>query len=397
PDGSLLWVDADGRLRRDGDCADPAFGEIVRIVPGRRVTWVLDDGGLHRLDAATLQRLGVGDLADVRDIAPAAADGLWALTDAGAWHVDARGRIVAGPSAVPHADGIAASGATIALLDRAAERLALTVDGRPPLTVDLAAILGPGGPTFTAQSLVSAPDGFCLDGAWDGADGYLFLDLAGEPGRWGVWIDTAPVAIAPSGDSLIALFDTGTTWSIRRFAGAAAAGGRLWLTPALESDTLAGKWLRADLRAILPDLATLDLRWATSKDPALRTVATEIADDESRLRGDRIRSIEMLLDWSPWRSFVGAPGDGEPEVDASWLPDLAALLGLPFDATLPEQAQRAIVTAAPDILAGRGTRRGLLALLEAALPGRHCEVIDRSDEFAAVTLGGDGSGGSRLP
>src|SRR5205085_10740790 len=75
----------------------------------------------------------------------------------------------------------------------------------------------------------------------------------------------------------------------------------------------------------------------------------------------------------------------------------AALLGLPFDATLPEQAQRAIVTAAPDILAGRGTRRGLLALLEAALPGRHCEVIDRSDEFAAVTLGGDGSGGSRLP
>ena len=74
----------------------------------------------------------------------------------------------------------------------------MAADRASRLTVDLAAILGPGGPTFTAQSLVSAPDGFCLDGAWDGADGYLFLDLAGEPGRWGVWIDTAPVAKIPS-------------------------------------------------------------------------------------------------------------------------------------------------------------------------------------------------------
>jgi phage tail-like protein len=96
---------------------------------------------------------------------------------------------------------------------------------------------------------------------------------------------------------------------------------------------------------------------------------------------------------------IGALADrlDPARTEARWLPDLAALLGLPFDATLTQNAQRRLVVAAPALLAGRGTRRGVLALLQAVLGERGYRVIDRSEEFAPVTLGGDGLTGSRLP
>ena len=495
PDGGLLWVGGGGALRMGGDCAGPLLGQVRRLVPGRRVTWVLDDTGLQRFDAATLQRLGNVELTDVIDIAGAGHDGLWALTGDGLLHLGADGRILAGPTAIPHVDQIAAYGKTVALLDRAADMLTLLPAGSVALTVDLRTILGSDAPTFQASDLSSAPSGFCLAGTWSGAPGFLLLDDAGEPSRWGVWAGAAPVAVACAGDDLIALFDTGSLWTVRRFPGGGAAGGRKWLSPALESDTLEGKWRRADLRALLPEGATLGLRWAASRDTAFRHFADMIAADETRLKGDRIRDLDRRLDWSPLRrSFVGEARDGDPvvedfsfpldEVDGSflwleitldantvpgqsgvaprldllavvhdspglidylpavfrgpdgdqdhtfsrllgvfeavsqgidgeigtladrldpartearWLPDLAALLGLPFDATLPEAAQRRLVAAAPALLAGRGTRRGILALLEAALGERGYRVIDRSEEFAAVTLGGGGLTGSRLP
>jgi len=495
PDGGLLWVGGGGALRMGGDCAGPLLGQVRRLVPGRRVTWVLDDTGLQRFDAATLQRLGNVELTDVIDIAGAGHDGLWALTGDGPLHLGADGRILAGPTAIPHADRIAAYGKTVALLDRAADMLTLLPAGSVALTVDLRTILGSDAPTFQASDLSSAPSGFCLAGTWSGDPGFLLLDDAGEPSRWGIWAGAAPIAVACAGDDLIALFDTGSLWTVRRFPGGGAAGGRKWLSPALESDTLEGKWRRADLRALLPEGATLGLRWAASRDTAFRHFADMIAADETRLKGDRIRDLDRRLDWSPLRrSFVGEARDGDPvvedfsfpldEVDGSflwleitldantipgqsgvaprldmlavvhdspglidylpavfrgpdgdqdhtfsrllgvfeavsqgidgeigtladrldpartearWLPDLAALLGLPFDATLPEAAQRRLVAAAPALLAGRGTRRGILALLEATLGERGYRVIDRSEEFAPVTLGGGGLTGSRLP
>ncbi|MDB5678533.1 phage tail protein [Sphingomonas bacterium] len=495
PDGGLLWIDPDGALRSDGGCAGPLLGMVLRLVAGRRVVWVLDDTGLQRFDAATLQRLGGIDLDDVRDIAGAEHDGLWALTAAGLFHLADDGRILNGPVAVPPCDQLARHAATLAMLDLATDTLTLQAAESSPLTVDLHTILGRDAPVFKAGRLTAAPHGFCLKGRWDGKAGFLLLDDAGEPSRWGVWIGAKPTAIACTGDDLLALFDDGATWSLRRSPGAAEGGGEMWLTPVLESDTLEGKWLRADLRALLPEGATLALRWAASKDPALRTVATAIATDDTRLKGDRIRDLATLLDWSPVRrSFVGEARDGDPVVEdfsfplaeadgsflwlelridannvpgqggiaprldslaavhdspglidylpavfrgpdgdadgtlarllavleavsqgidteigaladrldparaeARWLPDLAALLGLPFDATLPTAAQRRLVAASPVLLASRGTRRGVLALLEAVLGERTYRVTDRSAEFAAVTLGGGGLDGSRLP
>lgn len=494
-DGELLWVGADGALRANGECAGPLLDTVRRLIPGLLVTWVLDAAGLRRFDAATLQRLDTVDLTGVIDIAGADSDGLWAMTSVGLVRLDAGGRILAGPTEIPHADRIAAHGKTVALLDIATDMLAVLRADSVPLTIDLRAILGNDAQAFEAGDLSSAPSGFRLTGTWDGEPGFMLLDDAGEPSRWGVWAGPAPVATACAGDDLIALFDTDGGSTVRRFPGGGASGGRMWLSPVLESDTLEGKWLRADLHALLPEGATLGLRWAASRDVSLHSLAVMIADDETRSKGDRIRELDRRLDWSPLRrSFVGEARDGDPvaeefsfpldEVDGSflwleltldansipgqpgvapyidtlavvhdspglidylpaifrgsdgdqdrtlsrllavfeaisqgidgeigtladrldpartearWLPDLAVLLGLPFDGTLPRDAQRRLVAAAPALLAGRGTRRGVFTLLQAALGDRDYRVIDRSEEFAPVTLGGAGLAGSRLP
>jgi len=82
---------------------------------------------------------------------------------------------------------------------------------------------------------------------------------------------------------------------------------------------------------------------------------------------------------------------------ARWLPDLAAMLGLPFHDALTGAMQRRLVEAAPAILARRGTRLGLLAMLEALFPGRPVRVVDRTDLLIPLSLGRDGVGGSALP
>ena len=80
-----------------------------------------------------------------------------------------------------------------------------------------------------------------------------------------------------------------------------------------------------------------------------------------------------------------------------WLPDLAAMLGLPFHDALSAGMQRRLVKAAPAILSRRGTRLGLLAMLEALFPGRPIQVVDRTDLLIPISLGRDGIGGSALP
>jgi phage tail-like protein len=82
--------------------------------------------------------------------------------------------------------------------------------------------------------------------------------------------------------------------------------------------------------------------------------------------------------------------------EAGDLPDLVSLLSLPFHDALSEGMRRAIVGAAPTILAGRGTRAGLLALLRALFPERPIRVEDRVDLHAPMTLG-RGAAGQALP
>jgi len=80
-----------------------------------------------------------------------------------------------------------------------------------------------------------------------------------------------------------------------------------------------------------------------------------------------------------------------------WLPDLASMLGLPFHDALTGEMQRRLVKAAPDILARRGTRLGLLAMIEALFPGRPIRVVDRTEQLIPISLGRGGVGGRALP
>ncbi|MFL5178788.1 MAG: phage tail protein [Microvirga sp.] len=80
-----------------------------------------------------------------------------------------------------------------------------------------------------------------------------------------------------------------------------------------------------------------------------------------------------------------------------WLPQLAALLGLPFDAELLARAQRSLLKGARAILAGRGALAGVHALLNAIFGARRFVVVDRSEQLAPIALGGGGFSGSRLP
>jgi phage tail-like protein len=85
------------------------------------------------------------------------------------------------------------------------------------------------------------------------------------------------------------------------------------------------------------------------------------------------------------------------QTSARWLPDLAAMLGLPFHEALTGAMQRRLVRAAPDILTRRGTRLGLLAMLHALFPGRPVRVIDRTELLVPISLGRGGVGGRALP
>ena len=81
----------------------------------------------------------------------------------------------------------------------------------------------------------------------------------------------------------------------------------------------------------------------------------------------------------------------------SWLGSLATLLGLPFDDALSRAERQGLLRAAPAILAGRGTAKGVRALLVGVLGDRAYRVIDHTERQIPVTLGGNGFAGSRLP
>jgi phage tail-like protein len=83
--------------------------------------------------------------------------------------------------------------------------------------------------------------------------------------------------------------------------------------------------------------------------------------------------------------------------EARCLASLAALLGLPFDEALDTAQRRGLLGASSEILAGRGTRAGILALLRALLGDRPYRVVDRTAQSIPITLGGGTAEGGRLP
>ena len=142
---------------------------------------------------------------------------------------------------------LAAVGGMLAVLDIQRSILTLCPPAPPVLTIDLAKILAPDAERFAPDELAGGRSSLLLTGCGPGParPGFLLLDPAGEPRSIGQWQEPARVRLAIEGDDLLALFTAGGRSRIRRFTGAGAAGGQVWLTPSLETDTLAGDWLRS--------------------------------------------------------------------------------------------------------------------------------------------------------
>lgn len=83
--------------------------------------------------------------------------------------------------------------------------------------------------------------------------------------------------------------------------------------------------------------------------------------------------------------------------DEKWLADLAQMLGLPFHEALTVAMRRKLLGVAGKILASRGTRAGLLTMLQALFPDRLIRVRDRTDQLVPIILGSDLIAGNALP
>jgi len=477
------WLDLTGML--SGDCAGSVLGEVVRIVRSGRALWALADGNLLHIDRQSLQILDIAPTR-ARDIASDDVGGVWLLEDNSIRQQKRRGgatETLLVPSGI-NAHRIAAAGSTLFALDPARGELAVLRRNAPVLRLAIREIVGEPGVVFTANDIVADKGIVLLTGTWNGAPGWIGLDAKGDIITSGVW-DRPPSFVTPAGEDLLAAFDSGGRWHVRRFVGAAAPAGELLLTPMLESDTLAGAWGRAQIMATLPEGATLDIAFAATADAALAASAQAIFSDDEQITAERVRKLRAVLPWSETLTYAAPQGEqavqpgafaaplGEasgnllwlaiavyrngaaasPAIDAlvvqhdvpglidflpavfrtpegdgdgtlrrlvavleatflgfddqiarladrvdpdrtepHWLASLAAMLGLPFDEVLSTQQRRALLRGAPAIIAGRGTRAGVLALLEAVLGDRPYRVIDRTAQTIPITLG-DG----RLP
>lgn len=81
----------------------------------------------------------------------------------------------------------------------------------------------------------------------------------------------------------------------------------------------------------------------------------------------------------------------------AWLNAVARWLALPWDDALDQDRKRALVAAAPALLAQRGTRAGLLALLGCLLPAGSFRVTDLSVDAGFIRLSCGTRGSARLP
>lgn len=80
-----------------------------------------------------------------------------------------------------------------------------------------------------------------------------------------------------------------------------------------------------------------------------------------------------------------------------WLDLLAGWLALPWDSSLNERQKRAILSAAPGLLAQRGTRAALVAILQCLFPGARVEIVDQAADVQQARVGDSQCPGAPLP
>lgn len=254
-------------------------------------------------------------------------------------------------------------------------------EGRAPwLRAEFRALLPPGCSVEIAQASTDDADQLAAVRA-----------LLAEPGL-------APAARRQRLDALLA-------WSppmrFERVDGSAADAATLCVLP-LHDLRARWLWIAVDLvaapGAAAPSALSLDVLYPDESLmqylPALYRAQAEqpgdflhtlVATLEASVHGldDRIATLGRLLD----------PADAP----VPWLDAAARWLGLPWDDALPTPAKRALLAAAPVLLAERGTRAGLRALLAALLPPGRVRIDDVGVEHGFACLAGAGMGGARLP
>jgi phage tail-like protein len=397
PDGTGYWTE-DGLLISDG-IRGPRLGAIGRLVLTGNFLWALAGGSLVQLDAASLQQLMMLPDGDVIDIAAALQGGLWLLRRDRIDQIDACGHACGKPlPGVAGATQIAAACGVLALLVPDASELHL-VSEAGTVVIDLAACADRVS-AFRPAGLLAGRDAFLISGDTS----FLLLGCDGSLLLGGVWKDgVTPGALALAGSDLIAVFQANGVSQRRRFREAGAGGGLLRLTPALESETLAGGWLRAEVMACLPEGATLEVRFAATSEDSLATVIAAIAVDPAKAKSERLRLIQQLLDpyWSPTFFYSGVAHKGEVPLESFGVPLHAAhgpLLWVELmvrrnqAAADPSVAALSVFPAGeslmdhlPAIYRGNGDRDGtmrrLVGVLEATTLGIDAEIARLGDRL----------------
>jgi phage tail-like protein len=412
PGSTAYWTES-GALVGDG-VAGPQLGEIQRLILAGDVLWALAGDCLVQLDGESLQQLLTLPADDIVDIAAADAGGLWLLRAEGISPIDGCGRPCG--TALPGVAGahaIASAGGVVAVLLPEAAELHLvhavrasnttapepTISVPPTIVIKLARLTEPP-PTLPLTRLSGDGDRFLIAGK----PGFLLLDSDGTLLLRGGWKEgVTPGALVLDGGDLVATFDLAGRPYRRRFRDAAVGCDRVKLTPALQTETPAGDWLRAEVLAQLPEDATLGLRWAAVADEGLYAVVEALGADRSKPIGERLRRIQELLDpyWSKTFVYAGERHDGHTPLEgfgfplheakgpllwveltlrrneAAAAPTFAALTVMPAGESLMDHL--------PAIYRGNGDRDGtlrrLVGVLEATTLGIDAKIAGLADRL----------------
>lgn len=161
--------------------------------------------------------------------------------------------------------------------------------------------------------------------------------------------------------------------------------------------------LRSAAGAALPELESLEVIHSAS---TLMDHLPAIYRRQEAQPGSFLRALVGVLEATTQSldARIGAMGAKANPASAprEWLDFTARWLGLPWSDALDERQKRALLRAAPDIAAKRGTRAGLEAFLESVVPTqpgqpRRYRIVDVAVDLGLAMAGGAGCRGSTLP
>ncbi len=199
-----------------------------------------------------------------------------------------------------------------------------------------------------------------------------------------IWAELEPGRRAPF--SVTGTVDSGTAVAIPLFE---SEDRWLWLRLTIVTPPDAAATSISALRVLYPNLSLVDQLPAVFRGPdgdVGQTLRRLVGALEATTHGidEKIRSIAASLNPDT------APNE--------WLNYVARWLALPWDDALPETAKRCVLRSAALLLAWRGTRRGLNALVR-CLVGDEARITltDLTVDHAALRLGGERCVGGSLP